>query len=160
MNDKSYRKNVGLIVLDQNNLLLICRRKGKKTWQFPQGGIDADESPIKAAYRELYEEVGIKKNQVKIIQKSKHWYRYDLPEKYKPWPKSLKNFKGQTQKWYMLKANAELEINLLNEVPQEFVEYKWSSYWHALASVVPFKQDVYRSVLSEFLQAYIQLHND
>ena len=160
MNDKSYRKNVGLIVLDQNNLLLICRRKGKKTWQFPQGGIDADESPIKAAYRELYEEVGIKKNQVKIIQKSKHWYRYELPEKYKPWPKSLKNFKGQTQKWYMLKANAELEINLLNEVPQEFVEYKWSSYWHALASVVPFKQDVYRNVLSEFLSAYIQLHND
>ena len=82
MNDKSYRKNVGLIVLDQNNQLLICRRKGKKTWQFPQGGIDADESPIKAAYRELYEEVGIKKNQVKIIQKSKYWYRYDLPEKY------------------------------------------------------------------------------
>ena len=160
MNDKSYRKNVGLIVLDQNNLLLICRRKGKKTWQFPQGGIDADESPIKAAYRELYEEVGIKKNQVKIIQKSKHWYRYDLPEKYKPWPKSLKNFKGQTQKWYMLKANAELEINLLNEVPQEFVEYKWSSYWHALASVVPFKQDVYRNVLSEFLPAYIKLQND
>ena len=36
MNDKSYRKNVGLIVLDQNNQLLICRRKGKKTWQFPQ----------------------------------------------------------------------------------------------------------------------------
>ena len=160
MNDKSYRKNVGLIVLDQNNQLLICRRKGKKTWQFPQGGIDADESPIKAAYRELYEEVGIKKNQVKIIQNSKHWYRYDLPEKYKPWPKSLKNFKGQTQKWYMLKANAELEINLLNEVPQEFVEYKWSSYLHALASVVPFKQDVYRNVLSEFLPAYIQLHND
>jgi len=160
MNDKSYRKNVGLIVLDQNNQLLICRRKGKKTWQFPQGGIDANESPIKAAYRELYEEVGIKKNQVKIIQKSKYWYRYDLPEKYKPWPKSLKNFKGQTQKWYMLKANVELEINLLNEVPQEFVEYKWSAYWHALASVVPFKQDVYRNVLSEFLPAYIQLHND
>ena len=160
MNDKSYRKNVGLIVLDQNNQLLICRRKGKKTWQFPQGGIDADESPIKAAYRELYEEVGIKKNQVKVIQKSKYWYRYDLPEKYKPWPKSLKNFKGQTQKWFMLKANAELKINLLNEVPQEFVEYKWSAYWHALSSVVPFKQDVYRNVLSEFLPAYIQLHND
>ena len=81
MNDKSYRKNVGLIVLDKNNRVLVCRRKGKKTWQFPQGGIDAGESHIKAAYRELYEEVGIKKNQVKIIQKSKHWYHYDLPEK-------------------------------------------------------------------------------
>src|SRR6056300_574533 len=152
MNDKSYRKNVGLIVLDQKNQLLICRRKGKKTWQFPQGGIDAGETNIKEAYRELHEEVGIKK--------SKYWYHYDLPVKYRPWPKSLKNFKGQTQKWFMLKANTELEINLLNEVPQEFVEYKWSTYWHALASVVPFKQNVYRSVLNEFLPAYIQLHND
>jgi putative (di)nucleoside polyphosphate hydrolase len=69
MNDKSYRKNVGLIVLDQENRLLICRRKGKKTWQFPQGGIDTGESHTKAAYRELFEEVGIKRNQVKIIQK-------------------------------------------------------------------------------------------
>ncbi len=73
MNDKSYRKNVGLIVLDKENQLLVCRRKGKKTWQFPQGGIDAGESHIKAAYRELYEEVGIKKNQVRVIQKSKYW---------------------------------------------------------------------------------------
>ena len=160
MNDKSYRKNVGLIVLDQNNQLLICRRKGKKTWQFPQGGIDAGESHIRAAYRELFEEVGIKKKQVRVMQKSNHWYYYDLPEKYQPRPKSLKNFKGQIQKWYMFKASAELEINLLNEIPQEFVEYKWSTYWHSLASVVPFKRDVYRSVLSEFLPKYIQLHND
>jgi putative (di)nucleoside polyphosphate hydrolase len=95
MNDKSYRKNVGLIVLDKKNQLLICRRKSKKTWQFPQGGIDAGESNIKAAYRELYEEVGIKKNQVKVIKESKYWYHYDLPVKYQPWPKSLKNINGQ-----------------------------------------------------------------
>jgi len=62
MNDKSYRKNVGLIVLNKKNQLLVCRRKGKQTWQFPQGGIDAGESAMKAAYRELYEEVGIKKS--------------------------------------------------------------------------------------------------
>ena len=160
MNDKSYRKNVGLIVLDKNNQVLMCRRKGKKTWQFPQGGIDAGESHIKAAYRELYEEVGIKKNQVKTIQKSKYWYHYDLPEKYKPRPKSLKNFKGQIQKWYMFKANADLEINLLNETPQEFVEFKWSTYWHSLACVVPFKRDVYRKVLTEFLSKYIDLCDD
>jgi len=60
MNDKSYRKNVGLIVLNQKNQLLVCKRMGKRTWQFPQGGIDEGESELKAAYRELYEEVGIK----------------------------------------------------------------------------------------------------
>ena len=160
MNDKPYRKNVGLIVLNKKNKLLVCRRKGKKTWQFPQGGIDAGESNIKAAYRELYEEVGIKTKQVKVIQKSNHWYHYDLPEKYQPRQRSLKNFKGQIQKWYLLKATENLEINLLNETPQEFVEYKWSTYWYSLASVVPFKQDVYRSVLLEFLPKFIKLHVD
>ena len=160
MNVKSYRKNVGLIVLDRNNQLLVCRRKGKKTWQFPQGGIDVGESNTQAAYRELFEEVGIKKNQVNILQKSKHWFHYDLPDKYRPRPKSLKNFKGQIQKWYMLQANTNLEINLLNEIPQEFVEFKWSTYWYCLSCVVPFKRDVYRYVFTEFLPKYIQLHND
>ena len=160
MNDKPYRKNVGLIVLNKKNKLLVCRRKSKKTWQFPQGGIDAGESNIKAAFRELYEEVGIKTRQVKVIQESNHWYHYDLPEKYQPRPRSLKNFKGQIQKWYLLKATKDLEINLLNETPQEFVEYKWSTYWYSLASVVPFKQDVYRSVLLEFLPKFIKLHDD
>ena len=60
----------------------------------------------------------------------------------------------------MFKANEELEVNLLNEIPQEFVEYKWSTYWYSLASVVPFKRDVYRRVLIEFLPKYIQLYND
>ena len=65
MNDKSYRKNVGLIVLNQENQLLVCRRKDQQTWQFPQGGIDTGESPRAAAYRELFEEVGIKQERCK-----------------------------------------------------------------------------------------------
>ena len=58
----------------------------------------------------------------------------------------------------LLAALSQLDIE--NEIPQEFVEYKWSTYWHSLASVVPFKRDVYRHVLIEFLPKYIQLHND
>ena len=95
MNDKRYRKNVGLIVLNENNQLLICKRKDKSAWQFPQGGIDAGEKNLDAAYRELFEEVGIAKHQVKVISRSKHWYHYDIPRGYKPRPKSLKNFSGQ-----------------------------------------------------------------
>ena len=50
MNDKRYRKNVGLIVLNKNNQLLICKRKDKSAWQFPQGGIDVGEKNLDAAY--------------------------------------------------------------------------------------------------------------
>ena len=138
MNDKSYRKNVGFIVLNQENQLLVCRRKDQQTWQFPQGGIDTGESPRAAAHRELFEEVGIKQKDVKIIQKSSHWYHYDLPRKYQKRSESMKRFKGQTQKWFLFKARAELEINLLNEVEQEFIAHKWVSFWYPLSHIVPF----------------------
>jgi len=160
MNDKSYRKNVGLIVLNQDNQLLVCRRKNQQTWQFPQGGIDAGESPRAAAHRELFEEVGIKQKDVKIIQKSSHWYHYDLPKKYQKRSESMKQFRGQTQKWFLLKARTELEINLLNEVEQEFVDHKWVSFWYPLSHIVPFKKDVYAKVLNEFLATYIAIADD
>jgi|TARA_B110000438_G_scaffold300293_1_gene352366 putative (di)nucleoside polyphosphate hydrolase len=159
MNDKSYRKNVGLIVLNLKNELLVCRRKDQKSWQFPQGGIDSGESPRVAAYRELFEEVGVKQKDVKIIQKSSHWYHYDLPQKYQNRSDSMKKFKGQTQKWFMFKANSELEINLLNEIQQEFIEYKWVSFWYPLSHIVAFKKDVYQDVLNEFLPKYIEVAN-
>ena len=157
MNDKSYRKNVGLIVLNSRNQLLICQRKDQKTWQFPQGGIDAGESPKVAAHRELFEEVGIAKKNVVLIQESVHWYDYDLPPKYQNRSDSMKKFKGQTQKWFMLKAHEELEINLLHQVPQEFVAYQWVSFWYPLLHIVPFKKDVYLKVLNEFLPTYIEI---
>tara|TARA_B100000927_G_C16246295_1_gene381595 strand:- start:190 stop:672 length:483 start_codon:yes stop_codon:yes gene_type:complete len=160
MNDKRYRKNVGLIVLNENNKLLICKRKDKSAWQFPQGGIDKGEKNLDAAYRELFEEVGISRCQVNVIARSKYWYYYEIPKGYKPRPKSLKNFCGQKQKWYLLKAKDELKINLTNQIPQEFIDYRWSSYWFALKHVVPFKREVYRNVLNEFLPKYISLYDN
>ncbi|MDA7797032.1 RNA pyrophosphohydrolase [Gammaproteobacteria bacterium] len=160
MNDKLYRKNVGLIVLNEQNQLLICRRKDQQTWQFPQGGIDAGESTKIAAYRELLEEVGILKKDVSIIKESLHWYQYDLPDKYQQRSDVMKKFKGQTQKWFLLKAKTKLTINLLNEVPQEFVAYKWVSFWYPLSHIVSFKKEVYLSVLNEFLATYIDVAND
>jgi putative (di)nucleoside polyphosphate hydrolase len=159
MNDKSYRKNVGLIVLNQKNKLLLCRRKDQKTWQFPQGGIDSGESPQAAAFRELFEEVGIHKREVKVVKKSDYWFDYDLPEKYQKRSDTMRKFKGQTQKWFMFKANTELNVSLCNDVQQEFVDYKWVSFWYPLSHIVLFKKDVYQNVLNEFLPTYIKIAN-
>ena len=159
MKGKSYRKNVGLIVLNQKNKLLLCRRKNQKTWQFPQGGIDSGESPQAAAFRELFEEVGIHKREVKVVKKSDHWFDYDLPEKYQKRSDTMRKFKGQTQKWFMFKANTELNVSLCNNVQQEFVDYKWVSFWYPLSHIVLFKKDVYQNVLNEFLPTYIKIAN-
>ena len=54
---EGYRKNVAMVVMNDNRQVLICRRKGTENWQFPQGGIDNNELLEEAMYRELYEEV-------------------------------------------------------------------------------------------------------
>ena len=68
MNDSGYRLNVGLIVANKQGKVLLCKRKGVNSWQFPQGGIDYAENSLKAAKRELLEEVGIRsKSRVDLV---------------------------------------------------------------------------------------------
>ena len=77
---EGYRKNVAVIVRDPSNgKLLFCRRCESDNWQFPQGGIDNGEDVTEAMYRELYEEVGLDKDDINIVAISKEWITYDIP---------------------------------------------------------------------------------
>ena len=49
MQENEYRLNVGVIVANKYGNLLLCKRKGMNSWQFPQGGIDIGENSLKAA---------------------------------------------------------------------------------------------------------------
>ena len=59
IDEEGYRPNVGIVVANRRGQVLWAKRVGKQdAWQFPQGGIDDGETPEKALYRELEEEVG------------------------------------------------------------------------------------------------------
>ena len=114
----------------------------------PQGGIDNHESPREAMIRELGEEVGIKKN-FEIIEESKSWLKYQLPQEIK---KKVWNGKyiGQKQKWFVCKFfGDDDEIDLESHKP-EFSEWKWISPLDATKFVVPFKKKMYVNVLETF----------
>ena len=47
-NSSGYRKNVGLIILNKNAKFYSAKRSKTDNWQFPQGGIDKNETPLDA----------------------------------------------------------------------------------------------------------------
>ena len=67
---KTYRKCVGLMILNKNKEILVGKRIDHPSgfWQMPQGGIDKHEKPEDAIWREMMEEIGT--NKAKLIKKS------------------------------------------------------------------------------------------
>ena len=145
-----YRLGVGLVIInDQLEIFTGRRLDNTKAWQMPQGGIDNNEIPLEAAYREMYEETGIRKSKVTLLKQTKTWYRYDLPQEIrnKFWGGK---FRGQSQKWFLFKfIGTELDINIETK-DQEFSDWKWSKKTEMLDSIVPFKRSLYQSVLKDF----------
>ena len=145
-----YRLGVGLVIInDQLEIFTGRRLDNTKAWQMPQGGIDNNEIPLEAAYREMYEETGIKKSKVTLLKQTKTWYRYDLPQEIqnKFWGGK---FRGQSQKWFLFKfIGNEFDINIETK-DQEFSDWKWSKKTDMLNSIVPFKRSLYQSVLKDF----------
>ena len=149
MTDK-YRKCVGMMILNTNKEILVGRRLDHPSgyWQMPQGGIDENENPKEAVWREMMEEIGT--NKAKLIKVSNQWINYDIP------PETLKTlpwghkYIGQRQKWFAFDFLGEDEdINVGTDNP-EFSEWKWARMDSIVDSIVPFKRNVYAIILEEF----------
>ena len=160
MKEEGYRLNVGIIVANNEGKVLLCKRRGINSWQFPQGGIDKNEDPRKAAKRELFEEVGISSKYVKLIKSSDDWYKYDVPEKSRRKILVNKRFKGQKQKWFLFKLKEDVEISFDNDPDNEFDSFKWVSYWYPLNVIISFKEKVYRDALNKLKYSFCREFNN
>ena len=131
--------------------MLWARRYGEDSWQFPQGGIDKKETPEIAMFRELEEEIGLLPFHVKVLGQTKGWLKYRLPKKFLS--KNKTPFKGQKQKWFLLRFLGEdTDIKVDRFEDQEFDRWEWVSYWFPLSQVVNFKRDVYRKALLQLIR--------
>ncbi|MDH3000068.1 RNA pyrophosphohydrolase [Chelonobacter oris] len=145
-----YRPNVGIIICNPQGQVLWAKRCGQNSWQFPQGGINQGETPEQAMYRELFEEVGLSRQDVKILAVSKGWLRYKLPKRL------VRNDGnpvciGQKQRWFLLMlVSDEKNINMQATQAPEFDGWRWVSYWYPVRQVIAFKREVYRRVMKEF----------
>ncbi len=152
-----FRPNVGIILTNGLGQVLWARRVGQDAWQFPQGGINANETPEQALYRELKEEVGLNPGDVEIVSCTRGWLRYRLPRRmirYHSRPVCV----GQKQKWFLLRLLSDDESVAVDQSEKpEFDDWRWVSYWYPLGQVVSFKREVYRSALKELVTRHVRL---
>lgn len=148
-----YRPAAGITVFNSKGQVWLGERNGESgdfRWQFPQGGIDKDEDPVDAAFRELWEETGLKRKHVKLLGSIDDWLYYDFPPEYKG-RKSVKGWRGQKQKWIaVLLMSSDKQIDLSAHKPIEFSNWRWDRLENAPKHVVPFKRDVYERLVIEF----------
>lgn len=157
IDEEGFRLNVGIIIVGGENRLFWGKRIGPfDAWQFPQGGMNEDETPEQAMFRELEEEVGLTKDDVEIVAVTKGWLRYRLPKRYLRRDRYRKNpCIGQRQKWFLLKLTAtEDRIDFERTGHPEFQGWRWVSYWYPVRKVVYFKRQVYVRALKELSPAF------
>ena len=142
------RQGVGVIVLNKNNEVFVAKRKDNPVdkWQMPQGGVNSGESLLKAMKRELVEETGIQK--IEILKELNYWLEYELP-------KNLigivwkGKYRGQKQKWFIVKfIGLDTEIDLSSKNP-EFIEWKWLDVAQLPNVIVDFKKNIYKKLVIE-----------
>ena len=129
---------------EKKEIFIAQRNDLTDIWQFPQGGIDKGEEVLEALFREMKEEIGTDK--AKIISEYPDWISYDFPPKI---AKTMKPYKGQTQKYYLVKLKKSAEINIRTKHP-EFMDYKFVDVEEILNLTAHFKKDVYEKVITYF----------
>ncbi|CUX96720.1 RNA pyrophosphohydrolase [Candidatus Doolittlea endobia] len=158
IDDDGYRQNVGIVICNLDGQVLWARRSGQHSWQFPQGGINADETAKQAMYRELFEEVGLSRKDVRILASTRNWLRYQIPKRLVRWDTKPVCI-GQKQKWFLLQILcSDADINMQRGGVPEFDNWGWVNFWYPARQVVSFKRDVYRRVMKEFSCVVMSLH--
>ena len=140
------RLGVGAVVLNKKNQVFVGKRKDNPIdkWQMPQGGVNTGENLIDAMKRELHEETSIQN--IKILNEIDGWFEYELPKNLlgKIWKG---RYRGQKQKWFVVKfLGNDGEINLQTDKP-EFIEWRWLDIENLPNVIVDFKKKVYEKLL-------------
>ncbi len=149
IDEDGFRANVGIVLCNQAGSLLLGGRVGQNGWQFPQGGVQVNETLEQAMYRELEEEVGLRPDDVEVLGSTRDWIRYTLPERYvrrHVAPLCI----GQKQQWFLLRLiGNESRVCLDTTETPEFDRWRWVEYWLPVREVIYFKRRVYVQALQE-----------
>ncbi len=151
MASEKFRANVGIALVRNDQILIFERVNVKDAWQLPQGGIDLGEKPAQAALRELWEETGLKEDDVRLIGEYPEWLAYELPDDLK-----TGKYMGQVQRWFVFEFKSdESSINLDADGHREFNQFRWIQVDDLEDIAISFRQPIYRK-LAAFIKSLNQ----
>lgn len=161
-NGPPWRSGVGLIILNDKNETLLCKRADGNGWQWPQGGRDEGETALEAAWRELYEEVGITPDNADLLGQLPNRTEYDFPDyilarhRVADGANYVQKYRGQRHDWFVFRlTGGDSAIQLDHHHEVEFSGWRWDGAAEAGDIATDFKKPAYRqaiAMLDDWLQ--------
>lgn len=151
-----YRPAVAAILQDRSGRILICERADTRgAWQFPQGGLEAGETPVAALIREVLEEISLPRKAYSI-GRVRGPYRYRFPAGV-----TKKGFRGQAHHYFLLRLRGAKALVNVAGADAEFRSTRWiRPDEFDLAWLPPMKRRTYRRVLQDFFGATAEIKTD
>lgn len=141
-----FRVGTGAVILNASGLVFATERRGAPgSWQLPQGGLDHNEEPLQAVYRELFEETGIRENDLELLGYHPEPLAYELPAEFR----KPKTGRGQVQYWFIFRYQGnESMIDVKSR--DEADSWQWMTFGNLVAAVADFRKPLYATLYERF----------
>jgi putative (di)nucleoside polyphosphate hydrolase len=150
-----FRVGAGAVILNASGLVFATERKGiSGSWQLPQGGLDDNEEPLQAVYRELLEETGIRKNDLELLGYHPEPLAYELPAEFR----KPKTGRGQVQYWFIFRYQGN-ESTIDVKSRDEADSWQWMTFGSLVDAVADFRKPLYEKLYERF-RGYFLTHGD
>ena len=135
-----------MIVNADGHVLAIERADIAGAWQLPQGGLEADEEPLRGAIREVAEETGIQEDDLKFLKACTELLVYELP----PDARSKKTGRGQVLYWFLFRFRGNSQQAAIRN--SETRGWRWMPFQRVISGVTKFRKPMYKRLAQEFGQ--------
>ncbi|NTU41833.1 MAG: RNA pyrophosphohydrolase [Nitrospirales bacterium] len=141
-----FRAGAGAVIINDKGLILALERADVPgAWQLPQGGLDENEEPLEAAFREASEETGIAEKKLELLAAYPEPLAYELPVGMR----TSKTGRGQVQYWFLFRFNGrDDDIDIASG--GEFRAWQWMAFSSLAGLVAAFRRPVYLRLAEGF----------